>query len=193
MDWWMLEHVNRFATGHDGFEDPVTLYVRVSVFVFAGLLAILFLLVRNHRQLGARTALAAGVSAALALAIAQVVAGVVDRPRPYLAHTHALTLFAGRSHDPSFPSDHTTAAFAIAVAIILRSRRWGALALALAVILAFGRVLVGAHYPSDVIGGAALGALSALVLFAPPFRRLLDAAAARLAATRDHVFGLGRA
>lgn len=188
----MLEQINRFAAGHDAFEDPVTVYVRASVFVFAGLLAILFLLVRSHRQLGARAAVAAGLSAVLALAIAHVMAGIVDRPRPYLVHAHSLTLFAGRSHDPSFPSDHTTAAFAIAVAIFVRSRRWGALAVTLAVILAFGRVLVGAHYPSDVIGGAALGTLSALVLFAPPFRRLLDAVAVRLAAARDHVLGLAR-
>ena len=43
-----------------------------------------------------------------------------------------------------------------------------------AVILDFGRVAVGFHYPTDVLGGAAIGALAALVLWAPPLRRRVD-------------------
>lgn len=72
--------------------------------------------------------------------------------------------------DPSFPSDHATAAFAIAVAITLRSRRAGYLALAMATILAVARVAVGIHYPGDVLGGALLGTLSALFFYIPAVR-----------------------
>jgi membrane-associated phospholipid phosphatase len=48
---------------------------------------------------------------------------------------------------------------------------WGVLTLLLAVILDFGRVAVGFHYPTDVLGGAAIGALAALALWAAPLRR----------------------
>jgi undecaprenyl-diphosphatase len=65
---------------------------------------------------------------------------------------------------------------AIAVAFLLRRRfAWGLLTIVFAVILDFGRVAAGFHYPSDVLAGAALGALSALVLWAPPVRRWIDA------------------
>ncbi len=173
MDVDLLRALNDFAAAHDGVEDTVTAYVGFSVLLFAGLLAVLFFVVRGSRRLqGPRAAVAAGASAALALGVAQVISHLVERPRPYAGH--AIHLFVARSADASFPSDHATAAFAIAVAIWLRSRRLGWVALVFAAALAVGRVVVGAHYPSDVAAGAALGSAAALALWAPPLRRQLD-------------------
>jgi membrane-associated phospholipid phosphatase len=47
--------------------------------------------------------------------------------------------------------------------------------LVFAAILDFGRVAAGFHYPTDVLGGAAIGALAALLVWAPPLRRRIDA------------------
>jgi undecaprenyl-diphosphatase len=113
----------------------------------------------------------------LALGIAHVISSLWDRPRPYVAHATVSHLFVTASGDPSFPSDHATAAFAIAVSILLRSRRIGLLALAMAVVLAVARVAVGVHYPSDVVGGALIGTGAALLLWIPPVRRPLHALA----------------
>lgn len=187
MDLDILRALNDFAAAHDAFEDPVTFYNKVSVYLFAGLLAALFLLGRRQ---GARAAVAAGASAALALGAAQVISGLVDRHRPYV--DHAIHVFVARSTDPSFPSDHSTAAFAIAVAVALRFRRLGWVALAFAAALAVVRVFVGAHYPSDVVAGAALGSLAALLLWLPPLRRLTDRVADLAAGIRDAVLGAGR-
>ncbi len=184
MDLDLLRALNDFAAAHDGIEDPVTAYVGLSAFLFAGLLATLFVVVRgNGRRQGPRAAVAAGASAALALGVAQIVSHLIERPRPYAGHV--IHLFVARSADASFPSDHATAAFAIAVAIWLRSRRLGWAALVLAAALAVGRVVVGAHYPSDVAAGAALGSIAALALWAPPLRRRLD----RIADAWTHVWG----
>jgi len=188
MDWIILKDLNHFAVAHDLFEDPLTSYVRSSQFLFVGLVAILFLLAGRNRYLGARAAVAALGSCGLALAVGQVVAGAVDRPRPYLAHPGALHLYVSRSTDPSFPSDHATAAFAIAVAIFLRNRRWGIAALIMASVLAAGRIFVGAHYPSDVIAGAALGSAAALFLRLTPIGPILDRIADKLASGRDAVY-----
>ena len=98
---------------------------------------------------------------------------VWDRPRPYEAHP-GVHLFLAPSHDPSFPSDHATAAFAIAVSLLLRSRRAGLLAIAMAVVLALARVAVGVHYPLDVIGGALLGTIAALLFWIEPVRSWLN-------------------
>jgi undecaprenyl-diphosphatase len=119
----------------------------------------------------------AGFSALLALGVAQVLAHLWERPRPYIAHPGDSQLFISPSHDPSFPSDHATGAFAIAMAIWLRSRRAGAVAFAMAVLVSVGRVAVGTHYPGDVLAGAAIGTLAALVLWVPAVRRRLHALA----------------
>ncbi len=130
------------------------------------LLAVLFFVRGKWRSVNGRHGVvAAGFSALLALGVAQLLADWVSRPRPYVAHAADAHLFIARSADPSFPSDHATAAFAIAVALLLRHRKAGILALGLAVLVSVGRVAVGTHYPTDVLAGAAIGALAALIIW----------------------------
>jgi undecaprenyl-diphosphatase len=122
---------------------------------------------------GRHGVIAAGFSALLALGAAQVITHIWERPRPYIAHPGDAHLFIAASHDPSFPSDHATAAFAIAVALLLRHRRAGILALVMAVTVSVARVAVGTHYPGDVLAGALLGSAAALALWHPVVRRPL--------------------
>jgi undecaprenyl-diphosphatase len=68
------------------------------------------------------TVAAALLSASLALLANQASAHVWDRPRLFAAHLLATHLFAAPSIDPSFPSDHAAAAFAIAIAVFAFSR-----------------------------------------------------------------------
>ncbi|HEU4976634.1 MAG TPA: phosphatase PAP2 family protein [Baekduia sp.] len=173
-DLSLLEHVNGFLAHHDTVEDPLVAYVNASELLFLGMLIVAFLVVGGHRRQGTRRAVvAAGLSAAGALALAKVISELVDRPRPFVAHHDVVHLFSSHAADPGFPSDHTTAAFAIGVALVLRERVWGSIVLVLATILAIGRVGMGVHYPTDVIGGAALGSLVALALWQPAVRALL--------------------
>ncbi len=140
--------------------------------------ALLFLIPwRANRSARRRAAVAATAAAGLALLIAQPIADAVDRARPFVAHPSQAHLLVDRSTDPSFPSDHATGAFAIAVAIWLYDRAIGAAFLALAVGIGFARVYVGVHYPGDVLGGALLGTLVVLLLRWGPLRRVLEAVA----------------
>jgi undecaprenyl-diphosphatase len=171
----ILHALNGFFFHHDAVEDSVLAYVNAAEVLFLGALLVAFSLVRGPARRGARRAVvAAGLSAGLALFLAQFISHAVNRPRPFVADPSSVHVFTQHAADPSFPSDHATAAFAIAVAILLRDRRWGAVALAFATVLAVGRVALGVHYPSDVLGGAALGALCALAVYAAPVRRLLN-------------------
>jgi undecaprenyl-diphosphatase len=171
MDESAFEAINGYAARHDAFEDVLRFFAMDAQYLFVALLAVLFLARGKWASRNARHGvIAAGFSAALALAVAQVISHIWERPRPYVADPGDAHLFVTPSMDPSFPSDHATAAFAIAVAICLRSRRAGYLALAMAVILAVARVAVGVHYPGDVLAGAAIGTLSALLFNLPAIR-----------------------
>src|SRR5207248_11459565 len=61
----------------------------------------------------------------------------------------------------AFPSGHTATACALAFIIGMRRRRWAALVWALAAAVAFSRIYLGLHWPTDVLGAAAIGVLSA--------------------------------
>lgn len=98
----------------------------------------------------------------------------VDRPRPFALHPELVHNFLQHGFDRSFPSDSITAAFAIAVGVLVYSRRWGRPLLALAVAFAIGRIAVGVHYPSDVLAGAALGTLISCLLVLRVPRQVLE-------------------
>jgi undecaprenyl-diphosphatase len=191
MDWSLTHTLNHFLAAHDGLEDPLVAYVNAAELLFAGVLAGLFVLARGPSRRGARRlAAAAGGSAAFALLVAQVVSHLVDRPRPFVAHAGAVHMFAAHAADSGFPSDHATAGFAIATAVLLRNRRWGAVVMALAVVLAIGRVAMGVHYPTDVLAGAVLGSACALVLWLRALRRLVHRIADAVGGVADSVTGV---
>lgn len=83
---------------------------------------------------------------------------VVRRPRP--AHVEPLVRTAGRH---SFPSSHATSAAAAAVAYGALGAPGARVIPPLAAAMCVSRLVVGVHYPSDVVAGAALGALTARI------------------------------
>src|SRR6478735_2771990 len=162
MDWSLLHALNDFLARHDAVEDPLLFYVSISEALFVATLGIVFLAARGAAHAAWRRAsVAAVLSAGLALAVGKVISELVDRARPFVADPGGVHLFSGHAADPGFPSDHATAAFAIAVAILLRKRSWGYVALVAAAVLSVGRVALGVHYPSDVLAGAVLGSAAA--------------------------------
>lgn len=183
-----MHALNDFLAHHDAIEDPVSLYAGASRALFLLLIGVLLLAPAAGSSAVAwrRGAVAAGCSAVAALAIANVLAHLVDRARPFVSDPSGIHVFSQHAADPGFPSDHATASFAIAVAILLRSRRWGLLALAMAGVLAAARVALGLHYPSDVLAGAALGAATAIALWTPRVRRPIERVADGLGGLLRH-------
>lgn len=188
----MLHTLNDFLFRHDSIEDPLLFYVNASEALFAATLAIVFVVAGGNRHSGWRRAVvAAALSAALALAIGQAISDLVDRVRPFIADPHGVHVFGAHAADAGFPSDHATASFAIAVAILLRKRHWGIFALVAATVLSIGRVAIGYHFPSDVLAGALLGTVAASVLWIPSLRRRVDALADRAGRPVDRALGWG--
>lgn len=103
-----------------------------------------------------------GAGAGLATLFAQVLKRRLLRPRP----SRAISGFSPLAENPdafSFPSGHTAAAFAVAVALAGEPHGAGPAALLLACGIGLSRVYLGAHYPLDVLAGAALGAASGVL------------------------------
>lgn len=108
-----------------------------------------------------RQGLAAGAGLVVSLGTSYVFKKVVDRPRP--GSTYAFILPYAIETDPSFPSGHTTAAFSAATSLSLTARKWYVTVPAYlwAGTVAYSRLHLGVHYPSDVLAGALIGAGSA--------------------------------
>jgi undecaprenyl-diphosphatase len=97
----------------------------------------------------------------------------VGELRPYLVLPHVEVLLT-RTNEKSFPSGHATVAGAVIAGLWLARRWWIAVvATVLGLLLAFGRVYTGMHFPGDVAGGLAIGAAFVL-LFAWPAVALLE-------------------
>jgi undecaprenyl-diphosphatase len=164
LDYRLYNRINEFTEHHSWLGHAASGFESWSIPLFALATVCLWLLARpgaaRKWKLACGSALA---SAAVALLTNQVIAHVWARPRPYAAHADA-TLFSAPSHDPSFPSDHASAAFAIGGAVLLYDRVVGAVFLAAATLVATGRVVTGVHYPADVVAGALVGTAAALLV-----------------------------
>ena len=178
----MLELLNSLAVSFDlpildwiqanlqsGFMD--TIMPIITVFGDAGIFwmawATLLLIFKKHRRTGL------GVWFALAMGLVvcnMIMKPMVGRIRPYdfqineLGKTWNDILLAGKllvetPHDFSFPSGHTIASFEACTVLLLNSKLMGIPATLLAILIAFSRLYLYVHYPTDVIASVILGTL----------------------------------
>ncbi|AXI78323.1 phosphatase PAP2 family protein [Peterkaempfera bronchialis] len=202
-DLSLLYDVNGLAKDAPSWVDGAVSWIgEYGILLGLGLLCLTAWL-RARRQPDAPVAVAAVAWAPLAAAVAAIlnipIRALVARPRPFVEHT-GLDVLASGKDDFSFASDHATLTMAIAVALLLAERRLGVLAVLFALLQGFCRVYMGVHYPTDVLGGYALGT-AVVLLLAPPAtavlvplcRSLARTAAAPLVAARGRRDGAAQA
>jgi membrane-associated phospholipid phosphatase len=156
---WYLS-VNEFARDTGWAHGVIANYANWAGLVLLALLLVAAWLLGRRRADAPRltaTAFLVGLGAVLALLANQAIGPAVARTRPCHSPAHVEVLLHCAS-DSSFPSDHAMIAGAFAAGLLLLNRRIGTAALVLALLLAFARIYVGVHYPSDVAGGLAIGA-----------------------------------
>ncbi|MBO7096668.1 MAG: phosphatase PAP2 family protein [Lachnospiraceae bacterium] len=130
--------------------------------IFWILIAIVMLFFKKTRPLG----MMAGIALVFSVLINNVIIKPnVGRIRPYEV-VDGLKLLIERQHDPSFPSGHSGASFAAAVVFLVKGpKKIGIPAIIMAALIAFSRLYVGVHYPTDVICGIITGTCCAIISF----------------------------
>lgn len=122
-------------------------------------LAMIFLFTKKYRKCG----IAMMVALLLAFIFGNVILkNIFERPRPSWID-NSIMLLIKNPKDFSFPSGHSFASFAGATAIFLYHKKEGMAALILAALIAFSRLYLFVHYPSDVILGSVFGVIAAVV------------------------------
>lgn len=108
----------------------------------------------------------AGVTALLALLLGHIAGNVLIKPfiareRPFASSSDWSFLLIPPPSGYSFPSGHTASSFAAAIVYFLYHKKIGTAALFIAALMAFSRLYFYVHFPTDILGGMALGCLMA--------------------------------
>lgn len=150
---WIAAHIR--CTFLDVFMPAVTVLGNSGIFWI--ILAVLFLCIPKYRKMGL------GMGAALLLGLVfcnLILKPLCARIRPYdlmELNGSVIDLLIAAPHDFSFPSGHTAASFEAATVMFLHNKKLGIPALILASLIAFSRLYLYVHYPTDVIFGLILG------------------------------------
>lgn len=146
----------------------------MPVLSWAGNLGVIWLVLLDGiaafgKKTGRTIALAGLVALALGFVSSEIMKELTMRPRPFLLAPDT-RLLVSAPHSYAFPSGHTTSAFAAAGGAALSAKRllgkappWSWAMLALAAAIAYSRMYVGVHWPTDVLGGVVLGLASGWV------------------------------
>jgi len=159
----LFEAINDFARSTPWLHVPAEAYAKYGIVLLAVLCLVGWWMARERDSRAMAAALITPGAALIAVGVQQIVVKLVDEGRPYALLPDTLVLIT-RTTDPSFPSDHACVCGAVAAGLFFVDRRLGWIGGIAALIMAFARVYVGAHWPLDVVAGLVLGAAIALLL-----------------------------
>jgi len=142
-----------------GILTDITTYISVAI-----LLAIVIRAIIKSSAETAKKALQFFLSFGIAAILSNTIKQLIDRDRPFVTHSFIDKLTSGGS--PSFPSGHTTEVFAVATILTLLFPKKPIVALVFlwALFVAYTRMALGVHYPSDILGAALLGSTTSLAV-----------------------------
>jgi undecaprenyl-diphosphatase len=159
LDFHLFKLINDLA-GTFTFFNPLMRFLAVDMEYLFYISIVVYWFTRT--QLNRKMVIAALLSACAALGISGIIAHFYYRDRPFITHT--VYQLIKHPANASFPSDHATAAFVIATTIWLFRKKHGIVWLFIAACIALSRIWTGVHYPSDVMMGAFIGAITAFVV-----------------------------
>lgn len=140
-----------------------TVKIIAQYFVVIPVVAWLVVLARLHKQQRVRFVLTSAAAAIVAIVLVKIATSVHTDLRPFVRD--GVTPYFKSSTDNGFPSDHTTFSSLIAFVVMRYRLRLGLVLLVVAVAIGTARVIAGVHHGQDIVGGVAIAALAAGLVF----------------------------
>jgi undecaprenyl-diphosphatase len=156
----LFKAINHLAGHHpilDGLMAGVTNY---ALYIYAIVLLLIWLLGKEQYK---KTVVYAAITGILGLFINFIIGHIYFEPRPFVSHS--VNLLVEHAADASFPSDHTTGAFALALAVLFVHRKIGIGMFLFALLTGFSRIYVGHHYPFDILGSFLVSLVISYIIF----------------------------
>jgi undecaprenyl-diphosphatase len=161
MDYRVFRAINQNASRYQLLDTIMITISKKLRYLFAILLIIMWFRNNFYRKV----TLNAGISVVASLLFIFFIKLVYFKPRPFLKfRVHLLPPFPSKKNS-SFPSKHTTLAFAVATSVLLYKRLLGSVMFILAFLTGFSRIWVGQHFPSDIVGSALIGSLTSFFVY----------------------------
>ena len=169
-----LEHLINAAAGHNAFLDLFgVLLAKYAPEIWALIFIIMWFWPPYRRTRARRAVIYAVVAGVAALLLNVLIAHIAPfRPRPFVLEPHQVHALITHARDSSFPSDHAAGSFGFAMGLAFAGATDGVLAFILALLIAWARVFVGVHWPTDVMMGGLVGIVAGLLILS--LRRRLD-------------------
>jgi undecaprenyl-diphosphatase len=151
-----------------GLHNPVLDKIAIAITslgnagLFWILLTLLMLILSKKSKKTAWTSATALILSAIIVNL--ILKNLVMRDRPCWIDTD-VKMLVKIPRDYSFPSGHSSASFASAVAIFLRNKKLGTPLVILALLIALSRLYLFVHWPTDVLAGTAIGIIQAIVAY----------------------------
>ncbi len=117
------------------------------------IISILLLLNKKTRNIGIVTLIALFLSA---IFVEVLLKNIIQRPRPFIAFP-SFHILVSKPNSFSFPSGHTASSFAVGYVLVNYFKKFSLLIWLVAILIAFSRLYLALHFPSDLIGGVVLG------------------------------------
>lgn len=123
------------------------------------ILAVYLLIMKKYRKYGIIMVLALILDFLLCNILLKEIVG---RARPFEVRPY-IDIIINKPQDPSFPSGHTAISFAAASVLFYLDKRTGIFSIIIASIIAFSRLYLYVHYPTDVLAGIIVGVLCGII------------------------------
>ncbi len=162
MDNAITQAINGFA-GNNAALDTFVIYVTKFGVPLLLVLVVAQWWLGKSRPTARYACVSAGASFALGLGLAQIMLLFIHRARPYDAGISHLIV--PQTVDWSFPSDHAIASMSIVwTYLLLGLRKWAGIFFGIAAAVCLSRIYVGMHYASDILGGALVALIAAVIV-----------------------------
>ncbi|SDM47728.1 undecaprenyl-diphosphatase [Fictibacillus solisalsi] len=159
MNYQWFQDINNLSVSHPVLDGFMIFLSQKALYLYAIVLLVLWLMNESYK----RSAIYSGITGILGLIVNYIITLFYYEPRPFVSH-HVHLLFK-HAADASFPSDHTTGAFALSFAVFLTHKKLGSAMLAIAALTGLSRIWVGQHYPFDVAGSIVVGGIISILVY----------------------------